>query len=330
MYICENNYYKDFDMKEYDHKRNLDYMITHNWDYMITHGGSCLEGLEEVKKDLEAINTLIEADFDKISGKDFYSLISRFYLAEFTIKDLLNFTSRVTNVYYDKIELLNTRDTFETSESYGYGKDRDCKINKYQASYVVATASNFRLNPTYNYSPDEINSMKSNNQIVIFSIYPININNKKLPYKEMPVNMGGSREIANLGYIANIFKLYNFNNPGYFDSYYSSVGINFDYINKDNNDFSQKLSSEICSMIKMRFNKEQVLMFCEKIVSYLKNEYEILFTRIEKSYFYADSDKERYLNLAKEIVEMNDALAIKLEKINADENIIKAKRRSYL
>lgn len=321
MFIINKNYYKYFEDS---------YSCDNNWNQMINMGSSYLEGLEDVKKDLIAINTLIEMDFDKICAKDFSQLISRFFTVSFTIKDLLNLISRVADVYYDKIELLNTRETFEIYESYGHGKDRDCNSTKYQVRYVVATSRNFKLDSKYNYSQDEINNMKFNKQIIVLSLYPINITNKELPYKEIPINMGVSRKSANIGYIANKFMSYNFNNPGHFNDYYSNLGMDFNYFAENDNEFSKKFYREICSMIKMRFNREQVLMLCEEIISFLKIEYEELFNSIERSYFYVDSDKERYLNLAKEIIEINESLIIKLKKNKVDQNFIKTKRKSYL
>ena len=321
MYIINKNYYKYFEDN---------YSCDNNWNQMISMGGSYLEGLEDVKKDLISINTLIEMDFDKICAKEFSQLISRFFSVSFTIKDLLNLISRVTNVYYDKIELLNTRETFETYEAYGHGKDRDYKSTKYQVNYVVTTSRNFKLDSKYNYSQEEINDMKSNKQIIILSLYPINVTNKELLYKEIPINVGVSRESTNLGYIANKFMSYNFNNPGYFDDYYSNLGMDFNYFAENDNEISKKLYREICSMIKMRFNREQVLMLCEEIISFLKFEYDELFNSIERSYLYADYDKERYLNLAKEIIEINESLVIKLKKNKTDQSFTKTKRRSYL
>lgn len=321
MYICEKKKYGYFGE---DRSDDVDY-----WDYMIAIGGPHLEGLNDVKKDLEAINALIENDLDKISDKDFYCLISRFFTVNFTIKELLNVISRVNNAYYDKIELLNTRETFEIHRSYGHGKDLDYLTNKYQVNWVVATARNFRLNPKYNYSQEEINSMEANKQIAILSMFPICVNNVELSYKEQVIDMGGSEESAKLGYIARLFRFYNFNNPGYFDNYYSKLGINFSYFEEGDNDFSKKIDNEICSMIKMRFNREQVLMICRQIVSFLKSEYERMFYSIENSYFYVYSDEERYLSLAKEIVEINNALSLKLEKEDT-KNTPKVLRRSYL
>ena len=318
MYIKERSNYKYTDINGYDDIRN--------WNCMIAMGGPYLDGLKEVKKDLEAIDTLIETDFDKISNKNFYYLISRFFSVSLTIRELLNVISRTADAHYDKIELLNTRETFKTCERYGHGKDLDYIFDKYQVSWVVATARNFRLNPKYNYSQDEINSMKSKNQIVPLSIFPICINGKELPYKEKPINRGTSKKSANLGYIARIFQFYNFDNPGYFDDYYSNVGIGFSYFAEGNNELSKKVYNEICSMVKIRFNREQVLNVCDQIVSFLKNEYARLFYSIQRSYFYANSDKEQYLRLAKEIIEINDELSLKLKR---NRNTSKTLRRTY-
>ena len=79
-------------------------------------------------------------------------------------------------------------------------------------------------------------------------------------------------------------------------------------------------------MVKIRFNREQVLNVCEQIVSFLKDEYARLFYSIQRSYFYANSDKEQYLRLAKEITEINDELSLKLKR---NRNTSKTLRRTY-
>lgn len=300
------------------------------WERMISMGGAHFENLEEVKKDLEAIDTLIESNFNKINDNDFYCLLSRIYSINLTLKDMFNIMSRVGNIYYDKIELLNTKQTFDISRQKGHGKDLDCLTDKYQVRWIVATAKNFNLNTNYNYSEDEIKNMMSNKQIVAISMYPKKLGTGvKLPYKEEKFKeLEGLRIECDSNYVTGQLYSYNFNNPGYFNDFFDKLGIDFYYFKEGKNDFSKKIYKEACSMIRMRLNKEQVLKDCKQIVLFLENEVGELSPRIQESYFCVYSDKDKYLNLAKEITDINNALLLKFKNRIEGQDLHKVLRRS--
>ena len=324
MYIKKKKVYGYFNEDRYDESGWW-------WERMISMGGPYFESLEEVKKDLEAIDTLIESDFSEINDKDFYCLISRIYSINLTIKDLLYIISRINNVYYDKIELLNTRQTFDISKQHGHGKDLDCWTDKYQVRWIVATARNFNLNPNYNYSEDEIKNMMLNKQIVAISTYPKKLGTAgvKLPYKEEKfTDINGLRVECDSNYVTGQLYSYNFNNHGYFDDFFDKLGIDFCCLEEGNNDFSKKVYKEACSMIRMRLNKEEVLRDCKQIILFLKNEVGELAPRILESYFCVYSDKDKYLNLAKEITDINNTLLLKLKNKVDGQDSVKVLRRS--
>lgn len=328
MYIKNKEVYGYFDEDRY-------YEDNWYWEKMICIGDGpyYFNCLEEVKKDLKAINTLIESDFSKINDKDFYYLISRIYSVDLTIKDLLNIISRVNNVYYDKIELLNTRQTYEISKQYGHGKDLDCYTNKFQVRWIVATIDNFNLDLNYNYSYDEIENMISNKQIVAISVFPKKLSNDdiKLLYNEEEFKDINDLKIeCDSNYVTGKLYSYNFNNPGYFDKFYNNLGINFDYLNEGENDFNKNIYNEACSMLRIRLNKEQVLKDCEKIILFLKSETNRLSSLIQESYFDVYSNKDKCLDLLKEITDINNTLSLKFENTIDNQESVKVLRRKYL
>lgn len=328
MYIKNKEVYGYFDEDRY-HEDNW------CWEKMICRGDGpyYFNCLEEVKKDLKTINTLIESDFSKINDKDFYYLISRIYSVDWTIKDLLNIISRVNNVYYDKIELLNTRQTYEISKQYGHGKDLDCYTDKFQIRWIVATIDNFNLNLNYNYSYDEIENMLLNKQIVAISVFPKKLSNDDIILLDNEEDFKDINELkigCDSNYITGKLYSYNFNNPGYFDKFYNNLGINFDCLNEGDNVFSKNVYKEASSMLRIRLNKEQVSKDCEQIVLFLKSEANRLSSLIQKSYFDVYSDKDKCLDLLKEITDINNTLLLKFENTIDNQESVKVLRRKYL
>lgn len=324
MYICRKKKYGHYDEDRYDEPGLW-------WGRMFGSGSSYFVFLEEVKKDLEAIDILNDADFDKINDENFYSLISRFYSIALTLKDFLNIISRVNCVYYDKIELLNTKQTFEVDVHHGSINDCVHWTDKYQARWIVATARNFSLNPNYNYSKDEIDSMILNKQIVAISKYPkkVGTDKTKLPYEEEKVeNMEGAKIECDSDYITGKLEYYQFENP-WFDDNFNKLKLDFNCLKAGKNDFSKKIYKEACSMIKMRLNKKQVLKECEQIILFLTNEVEKLFPLIEESYFCVSSDKKKYLILAREITDMVSTLSLKLKSKIDEQGTPKVLRKSF-
>ena len=296
------------------------------WSEMFSGSAAYFENLEDVKVDLDAINTLIDSDFSDICDRDFYYLISRFYSINLTIKELLNIISRVNSCYYDKFELLNSRQTFCISKQEGHGKDLNLWSDKYLVRWIVATTKDFNLNPNYNYSKDEIEKMILNKQIVAIARWDkkVGIDSTKLPYQEEEFeDIKNSKIACDAKYIRNYLYAYDFTNTGNFNTIFDKPGFDFDCLKEGENNFSKNIYKEACSMIRIRLNKEQVLKICEQIVLFLKDEIDKLFPRIQESYFCIYSNKEKYLNLAKELKDINNILLIKLEKKKDDKSSLK-------
>ena len=289
------------------------------WGRMLCMGDDHFEHLEDIKIDLQAIDTLIDSDFNNISDVDFYYLISRFYSFDLTITELLNIISRANDSCYDKFELLNTRQTFCISEQEGHGKDLNCWVDKYQVRWIVTTAKDFNLNADYNYSIDEIEQMILNKQIVAIIRQDkfVGTDSVKLPYQEEDFKDINVKIACNSEYIEEYLYAYNYNLP-----------FNFDFLEYEKNNFSKKIYNEGCYMIRMILNKEEVLKNCMKILLFLKNEIDKVFPRIQKGYFFVYSDKEKYLNLTQEIKEFNKELFIKLENIENEKNSHKVLKKN--
>ena len=320
MYINKKKIYGYYDQERYNEDGSW-------WGRILSGGNQHFKDLEEVKRDLEAIDTLIDSDFNNLSDKDYYYLISRFYEVDLTINDFLNIISRVNGVCYDKIELLNTRQTYEIVRKTGRGKDLDYYNEKYQVRWFVATTTNFNLNPNYNYSIDEIDKMLSNKKVVAISRCGeyIGSDKAKLLDEEPLKEIKTSKIECDSVYVTR--QLYRYKLGLLFDTQ-SFNKLAFNSLQPGESDFSQKIYKEACSMIRIRLNKDQVLNDCKKILIFLKNEFDALITCIQESYFSVYSDKEKYLKLAEELMEINSRLLMKMENEENQQSSHKVLKRN--
>ena len=67
---------------------------------------------------------------------------------------------------------------------------------------------------------------------------------------------------------------------------------------------------------------------CKKILIFLKNEFDALITCIQESYFSVYSDKEKYLKLAEELMEINSRLLMKMENEENQQSSHKVLKRN--
>lgn len=249
-----------------------------------------LEYLKDVKKDLDAINKLIESDFKKISDKDFYDLVSNFYLIYLTKNDLLNILSKVNGIEYNKFEKLNSRMTFKDIVTEGHGRNFDWWEETYQIGWIVATSKDLVLNRDYNYSKEEIEQMVKKKQVISFGKYAQSIGME-------PVLSYKSEEVEKI----NILKI-NFDFEDY-DELLNEFDVYFDFclLKKDDSIFNKEVYKTAVSMIRKRLNKKKVLNDCKKIILFLNDNIHLISEVVQNEYFTDENDKNKYLDLSEEL-----------------------------
>jgi len=232
MHITKKN---EYDYDAYDSR----------WKEIVWFHG--LEYLKDVKKDLDAINKLIESDFKKISDKDFYDLVSNFYSIYLTKNDLLNILSKVNGIEYNKFKKINSTMTFKDIVTEGHGRDFGWWEETYQIGWIVATSKDLVLNRDYNYSKEEIEQMVKKKQIISFGKYAQSIGiTPVLSYK--------SEEVEKI----NILKI-NFDFDDY-DELLNEFDVYFDFslLKTDDSTFDEEVYKTAVSMIRKRLNKKNL------------------------------------------------------------------------
>ena len=92
-----------------------------------------------IKRYSEILGKIIESDFDKLTDKELYDLLSNIYKIEIEEKDILKMLSMYNNKNYRYIERLGTKMAVEERVTEGHGRSFDCYNEKFRVSYSVAT-----------------------------------------------------------------------------------------------------------------------------------------------------------------------------------------------
>ncbi len=118
----------------------------------------------------EYINTLkevIESDFDKLTDKELYELLSKVYSITLDEKDYLRMLSIYNNKQYKFIYRMPTTMTFTSRATEGYGRNLDWWNQLYQVYFLTAISDTFQFDYNKTYSKDEIKKLLSDKSIVI-------------------------------------------------------------------------------------------------------------------------------------------------------------------
>lgn len=118
----------------------------------------------------EYINTLkevIESDFDKLTDKELYELLSKVYSITLDEKDYLRMLSIYNNKQYKFIYRMPTTMTFTSRATEGHGRNLDWWNQLYQVYFLTAISDTFQFDYNKTYSKDEIKKLLSDKSIVI-------------------------------------------------------------------------------------------------------------------------------------------------------------------
>ena len=145
----------------------------------------------EVKKYISTIKEIVEVDFDRLTDKELYELLTKVYNIYLDDKDYLEMLSKRYNKEYTRFYRIPTTFTFYDTKQEGHGINFSWWPQLYQIYYnVVATNDvNFECNKIY--TKDEIKEMVDTKNIVILKQESEEIMNnpefEKEEYEELPI-----------------------------------------------------------------------------------------------------------------------------------------------
>lgn len=284
--------------KEYDYE-----VYGSRWKEIVWFGN--VEYLEDVKRDLEAINKLSDTEFRDLSNEEFYSLISNFYTVFLTKKDILDILFKVMGVEYTKFEQLNSKMIYKDIVSEGHGRDFSWWEETYQVGWLVAAAKDLNLVPNYNYSKEEIKEMVEKKQIVSFGQMDKAIGfDPIIPYEEEKVEKIDiprvSLDCENLDELTWDYE----------------TCFLFDKLKKDESKLSLAVYDEAVALIRRRINKKKVLNDCKKIILFLNENIHVVDDDVRNNYYMDKDGKSKYTDLSGEVKEGHKQLALRFLKNN--------------
>ena len=118
---------------------------------------------------ISILNEVIVSDFDKLSDKDLYKLLSKIYSISLSEKDYLKMLSMYNNKKYTSIYRIPTKMTFKSLATEGHGRSFDWWDQLYQVYYVVAASDTFKFDYNKTYSKSEIKKLSSDKTIVLLN-----------------------------------------------------------------------------------------------------------------------------------------------------------------
>lgn len=267
-------------------KREYSYdQFPSKWKEIVWFGN--LEEINAILRDLEAIKKVIYINFNELSDKQFYDLISKFYSIYLSNEDILNIISQANNIVYDKFSKLNTKMVYKKiiNDDTGF-----CK-KTFKVSFIVATAKGVDLT-SKDYSRFEIEQMIKNKQIISLGKIGKQIVPKpNISYEQL-------KEL-NIPEIKLDYERYNY--------IFSEVSY-FDMIKEGNTEFSKKAYKIAVSMLRKELNNKKVLNDCKQILLFINQNINEL-----KKVVYDENDK--YIELVKKVNNENQKLLKFISKV---------------
>ena len=133
----------------------------------------------QIRKYIGILKKIIEADFNKLTDKKFYDLLTKVYSISLTEEDYLEMFSIKNGKKYSKICEIPTTITFLDRTITGHGIDFNLEIQLYQICYVAAIVDDMKFDDSKTYSKEEIKKMVSDKTTII-------LNEQTIPIEENP------------------------------------------------------------------------------------------------------------------------------------------------
>lgn len=250
------------------------------------------ENAEEFKTRLQQyisiLKEVIESDFDKLTDKELYELLSKVYAISIDEDDYLKMLSNLNNKQYTFIHRIPTTMTFTGRATEGHGRSFDWWDRLYQVYYRAATSNTFKFDYNKTYSKKEIKKLSADKSIALLKREEEAIDNNRdfiqEDYEPIP-----TLDIDIKGYGDNIssFVLDN----------YSLFG----------------------QLLRKRFTKKNVLKDMKKMIDDLTEEMQEIFSdtqssdpnysetaRVCKEWFDSSSEKTQYQGIQKILKQTNN------------------------
>lgn len=250
------------------------------------------ENAEEFKTRLQQyisiLKEVIESDFDKLTDKELYELLSKVYGISLDEDDYLKMLSKLNNKQYTFIHRIPTTMTFTGRATEGHGRSFDWWDQLYQVYYLAATNNTFKFDYNKTYSKEEIKKLSADKSIALLKREEEAIDNNRdfiqEDYEPIP-----TLDIDIKGYGDNIssFVLDN----------YSLFG----------------------QLLRKRFTKKNVLKDMKKMIDDLSEEMQEIFSdtqssdpnysgtaRVCKEWFDSSSEKTQYQGIQKILKQTNN------------------------
>lgn len=133
----------------------------------------------KIKEYISMLDEIIESNFDKLTNKELYELLSKIYCISFDEMDYLKMLSKHNNKQYTYIHKLPTTMVFSDIATEGHGKGFDWWNEFYQVYYVAATSDQFKFDYNKTYSKKEIKELLADKSIVVLKCENEAINDNK-------------------------------------------------------------------------------------------------------------------------------------------------------
>ena len=121
----------------------------------------------EVKNYISTINEIVEVDFDRLTDKELYELLTKVYNIYLDDKDYLEMLSKRYNKEYIRFYRIPTTLTFYDIKKEGYGNNFSWWQQLYQVYYDVVAINDVNFDYNKIYSKDEIKEMVNTKNVVI-------------------------------------------------------------------------------------------------------------------------------------------------------------------
>ncbi len=121
----------------------------------------------KIKEYISILKEVVESDFDKLTDKKLYELLSKIYVITLDEEDYLKMLSKYNNKKYTFIHRMPTTMTITSRATEGHGRSFDWWDQLYQVYYLVATSDTFEFDYNKTYSKEEIKKLLSDKSIVI-------------------------------------------------------------------------------------------------------------------------------------------------------------------
>lgn len=269
-----------------------------------------LEYLKSIKKDLKAMNDIIDNKLVDISDDDFLSLITRFYNVFISSNDVINFLSSINKKEYGGYNTLKTNQYFHRVFSQNGDSCNDITEDNAQIYINVITSSDFKNKDMFTY--DEIMKLFESKDIVFLNFITkyinkldISSNMKKVPTSVFELYVPSDSMFTIYEY-DDIKSLSNFNNLLYFNS------ISNKKLSELDNDFNNMIIKILRNKIKYKNLLEEVVL----CLRFFDGYYDSLKRGVIKSCLnnnnYSLEEKEFYKNLVLDLEDEHLELTMKL------------------